>query len=114
MDPRDRLILALDLPTVRDAEAMVGRLGDSVIFYKVGYQLAFAEGGLAFAQSLAKRGKRVFLDLKLHDIGNTVARAAERAAELGMTFLTVHAFPPTMRAAARQSPAATSRRYSGM
>ena len=99
MDPRDRLILALDIPTVRDAEAMVERLGDSVNFYKVGYQLAFAEGGFAFAQSLAKRGKRVFLDLKLHDIGNTVAKGVENVARMGVNFLTVHAYPQTMHAA---------------
>lgn len=78
---------------------MVARLGDTVSFYKIGFELALA-GGIPFAGDLARSGKHVFLDLKLHDIGNTVARAAERAADLGMTFLTVHAFPPTMRAAA--------------
>jgi orotidine-5'-phosphate decarboxylase len=95
---RDRLIVALDLPDVRAAEGMVEKLGDAVSFYKVGFELALA-GGLPFAQALARSGKKVFLDLKLHDIANTVARATERAAELGATFLTVHAFPPTMRAA---------------
>jgi len=77
---------------------MVEKLGDAVSFYKVGFELALA-GGIPFAQALARSGKKVFLDLKLHDIANTVARATERAAELGATFLTVHAFPPTMRAA---------------
>jgi orotidine-5'-phosphate decarboxylase len=96
--PRDRLIVALDLPTVRDAEAMVERLGDSVSFYKVGYQLAFA-GGLSFAHALAHAGKRVFLDMKLHDIENTVSKGVESAAQLGVTFLTVHAYPQTMTAA---------------
>jgi len=95
---RDRLIVALDLPDVRAAEGMVEKLGDAVSFYKVGFELALA-GGLPLAQALARSGKKVFLDLKLHDIANTVARATERAAELGATFLTVHAFPPTMRAA---------------
>ncbi len=95
---RDRLIVALDLPDARAAEAMVEKLGDAVSFYKIGFELALA-GGIPFAQALARSGKKVFLDLKLHDIGNTVARATERAAELGATFLTVHAFPPTMRAA---------------
>jgi orotidine-5'-phosphate decarboxylase len=99
MDPRDRLILALDVPTVANAEAMVERLGKSVNFYKIGYQLAFAEGGLAFAQSLAKTGRRVFLDLKLHDIGNTVAKGVENVVRMGMDFLTVHAYPQTMHAA---------------
>src|SRR6478735_6430457 len=69
--PKDRLIVALDLPGVAEAEAMIARLGDSVSFYKIGYQLAYA-GGLPLAQQLARSGKKVFLDLKLHDIGNTV------------------------------------------
>jgi orotidine-5'-phosphate decarboxylase len=94
---RDRLIVALDVPSVGDAEAMVKRLGDTVTFYKIGYQLAFA-GGLAFATELA-RHKRVFLDMKLHDIGNTVAKGVENVALMGATFLTIHAFPQTMRAA---------------
>ena len=96
--PRDRLIVALDLPNVADAEAMVARLGNSVSFYKVGYQLAFAQG-LSFAETLARSGKQVFLDLKLHDIGNTVGKGVESVARLGVTFLTVHAYPQTMRAA---------------
>ena len=97
--PRDRLIVALDLPDVEAAEAMVARLGDSVAFYKIGYQLAYA-GGLRLVRQLADRDKKVFLDLKLHDIGNTVARGVESIAKLGATFLTVHAYPQTMRAAA--------------
>ncbi len=96
--PRERLIVALDLPDVTAAEAMVEKLGDAVSFYKIGFELALA-GGIPFAQELARSGKKVFLDLKLHDIANTVKRATERAAELGATFFTVHAFPPTMRAA---------------
>ncbi len=98
LTPGDRLIVALDLPAVRDAEAMVERLGDSVSFYKIGYQLAFA-GGLAFADTLARAGKRVFLDMKLHDIENTVAKGVESVARLGVQFLTVHAYPQTMKAA---------------
>ena len=96
--PRDRLIVALDLPGVEQAEAMVARLGDSVTFYKIGYQLAYA-GGLPLVRKLADQGKKVFLDLKLHDIGNTVARGVESVAKLGATFLTVHAYPQTMKAA---------------
>ena len=96
--PRDRLIVALDVPSVVSAEAMVERLGDAVSFYKIGYQLAFA-GGLPLAENLIRSGKRVFLDLKLHDIGNTVARGVESVAKLGATFLTVHAYPQTMHAA---------------
>jgi len=95
---KDRLIVALDVPDVRAAETLVERLGDAVTFYKVGYELAFA-GGLAFAAELA-RTKRVFLDMKLHDIANTVTRGVENVARLGVTFLTVHAYPQTMQAAA--------------
>ena len=97
-DPRDRLIVALDVPSVKDAETMVARLGDAVSFYKIGYQLAFA-GGLELAPVLVRAGKQIFLDLKLHDIGNTVARGVESVAKLGATFLTVHAYPQTMHAA---------------
>jgi orotidine-5'-phosphate decarboxylase len=96
--PRDRLIVALDLPTARDAEATIETLGDSVGFYKIGYQLAF-ERGLPLASALVNAGKRVFLDMKLHDIGNTVARGVENVARMGVSFLTVHAYPQTMRAA---------------
>jgi orotidine-5'-phosphate decarboxylase len=96
--PRDRLIVALDLPSVAAAEAMVGKLGDAVTFYKIGYQLAYA-GGLPLVQKLAGSGKKVFLDLKMHDIGNTVSRGVESVAKLGATFLTVHAYPQTMKAA---------------
>jgi orotidine-5'-phosphate decarboxylase len=96
--PRDRLIVGLDLPSVAAAEAMVARLGDSVTFYKIGYQLAYA-GGLPLVPQLVRAGKKVFVDLKLHDIGNTVARGVESVAKLGATFLTVHAYPQTMKAA---------------
>ena len=96
--PRDRLIVALDLPGVAPAEAMIARLGDSVTFYKIGYQLAYA-GGLSLVRQLNEAGKKVFVDLKLHDIGNTVARGVESLAALGAAFLTVHAYPQTMKAA---------------
>jgi len=98
MDPRDRLIVALDLPTLATADTMVARLGDAVTFYKIGYQLAFG-GGLSLAAELARAGKQVFVDLKLHDIGSTVAHGVESVARLGATFLTVHAYPQTMKAA---------------
>ena len=98
LDPRERLIVALDVSSVAEAEKMVVRLGDTVAFYKIGYQLAFA-GGIDFARVLAGAGKRIFLDLKLHDIGNTVARGVESVARLGASFLTVHAYPQTMHAA---------------
>src|SRR5207248_3691669 len=95
---RDRLIVALDLPSIAAAEAMISRLGDSVNFYKIGYQLAYA-GGLPLARQLADKGKKVFVDLKLHDIGNTVAQGVESITRLGATFLTVHAYPQTMKGA---------------
>jgi orotidine-5'-phosphate decarboxylase len=95
---RDRLIVALDLPNLAAAEAMVTRIGGAASFYKIGYQLAYA-GGLEFAADLVRSGKQVFLDLKLHDIGNTVAHGVESVARLGAAFLTVHAYPQTMRAA---------------
>jgi orotidine-5'-phosphate decarboxylase len=95
---RDRVIVALDLSDVEAAEKAVWALGDSVNFYKIGYELVMA-GGLNLAEDLVHSGKKVFLDMKLHDIGNTVMHATKRAAKLGATFLTVHAFPQTMRAA---------------
>jgi orotidine-5'-phosphate decarboxylase len=98
LQPRDRLIVALDVSSVEAAQAMVARLGDTVSFYKIGYQLAFA-GGITFARTLTDAGKQVFVDLKLHDIGNTVAQGVKSVARLGATFLTVHAYPQTMQAA---------------
>ncbi len=98
VESRDRLIVALDLSSVEAAEALIARLGDSVTFYKIGYQLGYA-GGLSLVPKLAERGKKVFVDLKLHDIGNTVAKGVESIAKLGATFLTVHAYPQTMKAA---------------
>ena len=98
LDPRERLIVALDVPSTAAANSLVSRLGESAWFYKIGYQLAFA-GGLSLAAELIAAGKQVFLDLKLHDIGNTVARGVESVAQLGATFLTVHAYPQTMKAA---------------
>jgi len=96
--PKDRLIVGLDLPNLDAAEAMVERLGDSVTFYKIGYRLAYA-GGLPLVGKLADKGKKVFLDLKLHDIGNTVMQGVQSITRLGATFLTVHAYPQTMKAA---------------
>lgn len=96
---RERMIVALDLPDVAKAKEVVREIGDVAIFYKIGFELVLA-GGLPFAADLVQSGKKIFLDLKLHDIGNTVMRATEQAAKRGVTFLTVHAFPQTMRAAA--------------
>jgi len=86
---QDHLIVALDMPTVEEARRLVARLGDTVSFYKVGLELLFA-GGLDLARDLRRQGKRVFLDMKLLDIGNTVERAVANATDLDITFLTVH------------------------
>jgi orotidine-5'-phosphate decarboxylase len=96
---RDRLIVALDLPDAAAAEKIVARLGETVSFYKIGMELIYGGDGLALAQQLIASGKRVFIDLKLHDIPNTVERATGQIARLGATFLTVHGYPQTMRAA---------------
>ena len=98
ISPRERLIVALDLPEVAQAERLVAQIGESVSFYKVGMELAYG-GGFALVERLVGSGKQVFLDLKLHDIPNTVERAVAQIARLGATFLTVHAYPQTMRAA---------------
>ncbi len=95
---RDRLIVALDVPSVKDAGAIVSELGDAVSFYKIGYQLAFA-GGLDFSNDLLASGKQVFLDMKLLDIDNTIAKAVDNIARLGVSMLTIHAYPKAMRAA---------------
>ena len=100
LDPRDRLIVALDVASVTEAERLVDRIGDAATFYKIGYRLAYA-GGLALVPRLAASGRKVFLDLKLHDIGNTVEEGVRALTDLGATFLTVHAYPQTMRAAIR-------------
>lgn len=100
MTPRERLIVGLDVPTVREAEKIVGTLGDDILFYKIGYQLAFA-GGLEFARELAQSGKKIFLDMKLLDIDNTVASGVENIAKMGMSMLTLHAYPKAMRAAVK-------------
>jgi orotidine-5'-phosphate decarboxylase len=94
----DRLIVGLDVPTLAEAEAAVRSLDGIVSFYKIGYQLAFA-GGLDFARELAAEGKKIFLDMKLLDIDNTVAKGVENIVKMGMTMLTLHAYPKTMRAA---------------
>lgn len=96
---RDRLIVGLDVPDVETATALTARLGNVVTFYKIGYELGFA-GGLGLAERLIGEGKKVFLDFKLHDIANTVERGVRSVARLGATYLTVHAYPPTLAAAA--------------
>lgn len=96
---KNRLIVALDMPTVEEAQRLVVKLGPEVTFYKIGLELLFS-GGLELARALKSEGKRVFLDVKLLDIGNTVERAVANATELGVDFLTVHGHDlKTLRAA---------------
>lgn len=100
---RDRLIVGLDVPDVIAARAVVEELGDTVSFYKIGYQLVFSQtaqgGGLDFASQLLSMGKKVFLDVKLLDIDNTIAKGVENIAKRGVTMMTLHAYPKAMRAA---------------
>jgi orotidine-5'-phosphate decarboxylase len=97
-DIRDRLIIGLDVPSLIEARSIIDRIGDAGTFYKIGYPLAYA-GGFGLAEELIAQGKKVFLDLKLHDIANTVEEGVRSVARLGVTLLTVHAYPQTMRAA---------------
>jgi orotidine-5'-phosphate decarboxylase len=97
--PRDRLIVALDVPNVEEAKALIDRLGDSVGVYKIGLELLFS-GGFALAQELASQGRAVFIDAKLLDIEATVERATAVIAQSGATFLTVHALDRKTIAAA--------------
>jgi orotidine-5'-phosphate decarboxylase len=95
------LIVALDLDTRAEAESLIGRLGDSVDFYKIGYRLFYGGDGLALGKALLTAGKRVFFDLKLLDIDNTVEQGVAAIARTGATLLTVHAYPQCMRAAVK-------------
>jgi orotidine-5'-phosphate decarboxylase len=95
---RERLIVGLDVPTLAEAEKTVRDLDGVVSFYKIGYQLAFA-GGLDLARDLASGGTKVFLDMKLLDIDNTVAKGVENIVKMGVSMLTLHAYPKAMRAA---------------
>ncbi|NNC36144.1 MAG: orotidine-5'-phosphate decarboxylase [Acidimicrobiales bacterium] len=97
-DPR--LYVALDLPSIADAKAMVERLGDSVVSYKIGLQL-LPIGGVEFGKGLIAQGKNVFFDFKLHDIGATVEKATRSIAPLGASLLTVHGTPDVMAAAVK-------------
>jgi orotidine-5'-phosphate decarboxylase len=101
------LIVALDLDSRADAERLVAALGDTVDFYKIGYQLAYGGDGLALGRALIAAKKRVFFDLKLLDIDNTVEHAVAAIARTGATFLTVHAYPKTMRAAVKAAAGST-------
>ena len=96
--PRERLIVALDVASPAAAEQLIEQLGDSVVYYKIGMQLAYS-GGLPLVAALIADGRKVFLDLKLLDIPNTVEHAVAAIAAMGVSLTTVHAYPQTMRAA---------------
>ena len=99
---RERLIAALDVPTAAEARKLVEKLGDSVCFYKIGLELSTSGGYFELLDWLVKRGNRVFCDLKLHDIPETVRRAVANLRGRGVTFLTVHAERGVMGAAAKE------------
>lgn len=92
------IIIALDVESADQARALVAQIGDSVDFYKVGMEL-YAAAGMDFVSELTSSGKQVFLDLKFHDIGETVKRAVSQVAKRNVRFLTVHAVDSVMRAA---------------
>jgi orotidine-5'-phosphate decarboxylase len=96
----DRLMLPVDVSTVAEAEKLVKQTEGKVGVYKIGMELQFA-GGLEFARDLARDGKKIFLDVKLHDIDNTIEKAVRNVAKMGMTFMTLHGYPKTMRAAVK-------------
>ena len=98
INPRERLILALDLPSADDAKRLMDRVGQEIAFVKIGLEL-FTAAGPGIVHWAIQQGKLVFLDLKLLDIGETVKRATAAAAELGATLMTVHAGSKTIRAA---------------
>ena len=98
IDAADRLILALDVPSIEEAEKLLDRIGDSIRIIKVGLELYTTAGPRAL-DAVRSRGQRLFLDLKFLDIDETVRRATARAAEMGVDFLTVHAHRKALRAA---------------
>jgi orotidine-5'-phosphate decarboxylase len=98
MMTHDPVIIALDCDSAREADSLVSALGDSASFYKVGMEL-YAAAGMDYVRSLTGRGKRVFLDMKYYDIGETVRRAVAVAARCGAEFLTIHSVGQVMRAA---------------
>ena len=98
---RERLIVALDFPTVEEAHGLTKRLGDDVIFYKIGLELVYA-GGLTLVNELKAEGKKIFLDAKLLDIGHTVEKATASISRLNVDLLTIHGSDlKTMQAAVR-------------
>jgi orotidine-5'-phosphate decarboxylase len=100
-DVTNQIIVALDFDSRAEAETLIERLGTHSGFYKIGYQLIYGGDGLALGKALLAAGNKVFFDLKLLDIDNTVERGVAAIAATGATMLTVHAYPQCMRAAVR-------------
>ena len=98
MQPEERIIVALDVPSAQQARQIVDDIGEAGRFYKIGYQL-MPIGGLELAKELTDAGKKVFLDFKFHDIGNTVEQGVRSIAQFGADYLTVHAEPDVLRGA---------------
>jgi orotidine-5'-phosphate decarboxylase len=98
--PRERLIVALDVPDIPAAQALVRRLGDAVVFYKLGLELFMTPGFFELFGALKKDGRKIFVDLKFFDIPETVARAVKNLGERGADFCTVHGNQAIMEAAA--------------
>ncbi len=96
----DRLIVALDVPAIADAERLVAQLDGTISFFKIGLWLLFVAGCERLIDGLIQRGKRVFLDAKMYDIPETVRQGVARATERGVSLLTIHGDPAIMRAAA--------------
>src|SRR6185503_2119810 len=99
---RERLIVALDLPSAAEARALVERLGPAACFYKVGLELFVSAGYFELVDWLVKRGNKVFADLKMYDIPETVGRAVANLRGRGITFVTVHGNQGIMQAAAKE------------
>ena len=108
MTRKDALIVALDVPSALEGERLADRLGDRVRFYKIGLGM-LTGGGLALANELKSRGKRIFLDMKLFDIGATVEAAVAGLAQFDLDLLTVHGDPHVVRAAMRGRGASRTR-----
>ena len=99
IEPRDRLIVALDLPSVADAERLTLAARRRGVVLQDRLSARLCRRASISPSDLIAAGKKVFLDLKLHDIGNTVGKGVESIVKIGATFLTVHAYPQTMKAA---------------
>lgn len=111
---RDRLIVALDVPSVSRADQLIAELGEAASFYKIGYQLIYRPGGLDLAQRIVASGKKLFVDAKLLDIAETIENGVASIAALGAHFVTVHAQHRQTLAAAARAASGTQTRILGV